>query len=99
MKGAFPDESARRLEEVSRNYLKGGKSSSVYYLSDAQLLTVISPQEKAHWEKMMTDWKFVRSPQLNAQQGKESDTAVKKDLADFAARASRHPRSGEENTH
>lgn len=98
MKEAFPDEYARRLEEVSRNYLRHGKAASVYYLSDDQLMTVITPEEKAHWEKMMADWKFVRSPQLNAQQGKEWDTAVKKDLADFATRAWRHPLSADEST-
>ncbi|MEI9898337.1 MAG: DUF1592 domain-containing protein [Chthoniobacter sp.] len=97
MKVAFPDEYARRLEEVARNYLRNGKSASVYYLSDEQMLTVISPEEKVHWEKMMTDWKFVRNSQPNAQQGKEWDAAVKQDLADFATRAWRHPLSSDES--
>ena len=98
MKEVFPDEYLRRLEEVARNYLRGGKGPGVYYLSDAQLVSVISPAEKAHWEKMMADWKFVRGSQLNAQQGKDWDAAVKKDLADFAARAWRHPLTSEEST-
>lgn len=97
MKVAFPDEYARRLEEVSRNFLRGGNSASVYYLNDKQLLSVIPPAEKAHWEKMMVDWKYCsRGAQLNAQQGKEWDEIEKKDLAAFATRAWRHPLSADE---
>lgn len=98
MKVAFPDEYVRRLEEVSRNFIRGGNSSSVYYLSDKQLLTVIPAAEKAHWEKMMIDWKLCSRGQLNAQQGKEWDDIEKKQLADFATRAWRHPLSADEST-
>jgi hypothetical protein len=98
MKVAFPDEYARRLEEVSRNFIRGGNSASVYYLSDKQLLSVIPPAEKAHWEKMMIDWNLGSRGQLNAQQGKDWDNAVKKDLTDFAARAWRHPLTPDEST-
>ena len=69
MRVVFPDEYLRRLEEVSRNYLTGGKGPGVYYLSDAQLASVISPQEKVHWEQMMADWKFVRGGQLSPPAG------------------------------
>jgi hypothetical protein len=98
MKIVFPDEYLRRLEEVARNYTNGGKGPGVYYLSDAQLAEILSPAEKTHWEKMLTDWKFVRSSQLNAQQGKDWDAAVKRDLAQFAAHAWRHPLTSEEST-
>ncbi len=98
MKAAFPDEYLRRLEEVSRNFHRGGKGTGVYYLSDEQLAALISPAQKQRWEKMTTDWKLVRNKDVNAQQGKEWDEAVKLHLADFAARAWRRPLTPEETT-
>lgn len=96
MKKAFPDEYLRRLEEVARNYF-GGKGAGVYYLSDAQLLSLISAEEKQRWEKMMADWRLVRNKDVNAQQGKEWDEALKRHLADFATRAWRRPLTAEES--
>jgi hypothetical protein len=90
MKDAFPDEYLRRLEEVARNYERGGKGLGVYYLSDTQLLSLIPAEEKTHWEKMMADWKLVRSKEVSAPQGKEWDEAVKRHLVAFATRAWRH---------
>ncbi len=98
MKVAFPDESLRRLEEISRNFQRGGKAASVYYLSDPQLTALISPEQKTRWERMMIDWKFVRDPRLNPQQAKDWDEAVKRHLADFATRAWRRPLTGDEST-
>lgn len=98
MKNAFPDEHLRRLEEVARNYLRGGKGPGVYYLSDAQLASLISAEEKQRWEKMMADWQLVRNKDVNAQQGKEWDEAVKRNLADFATRAWRRPLTPDETT-
>jgi hypothetical protein len=63
----------------------------VYYLSDEQLMSIIPAAEKARWEKMMGDWKYVRNPQPNAKEGKEWDDLLKKDLAQFAERAWRRP--------
>jgi len=99
MKVAFPDEYLRRLEEISRNFQRGGKSFSVYYLSDAQLAALIEPKEKTRWERRMIDWKFVRDPNLKAPQAKEWDDRVKQHLADFATRAWRRPLTAEESTH
>ncbi|MGB8170850.1 MAG: DUF1592 domain-containing protein [Chthoniobacteraceae bacterium] len=96
MKVAFPDEYLRRLEEISRNFQRGGKAASVYYFSDAQLTSLISPEEKSRWEKMMIDWPLVRNPQLNAQQSKDWDERVKRHLADFATRAWRRPLTADE---
>lgn len=96
MRVAFPDEYVRRLEEVARNYLRGGTSASVYYLSDTQLLSVIAPAEKARWDKMMGDWRYVRSPKIEAKYEKEWDNIEKRDLAAFATRAWRHPLSADE---
>ena len=93
---AFPDTSARRLSAVARNYTNGRKGAGVYYLSDAQLVSMIPPAEKAHWEKMMADWKLVQGAELSAQQVQEWDDAVKRHLLEFAARAWRHPLNGEE---
>ncbi len=96
MKMVFPDEYVRRLEEVSRNFLRGGKGPGVYYLSDAQLLSLIPPAEKQRWEKMSADWKLVRNKDANAQQGKEWDEALKRHLSVFATRAWRRPLAPEE---
>lgn len=87
MKVAFPDEHLRRLEEISRNFLRGGTAASVYYFSDAQLTSLIAPEEKARWEKMMIDWRLVRNKTPNAQQAKEWDEALQRHLGDFASRA------------
>jgi hypothetical protein len=96
MKNAFPDEYLRRLEEVSRNFLRGGKGPGVYYLNDTQLTSLISPEEKARWMKMMADWPLVRNKDVNAQQGKAWDDALKRHLADFATLAWRRPLTSEE---
>jgi len=96
MKVAFPDEYVRRLEEVSRNFHRGGKGPGVYYLSDAQLTALISPREKQRWEQMMADWRLVRNKDVNAPQVKEWDEAVKRHLGDFATRAWRRPLAPEE---
>jgi hypothetical protein len=96
MKEAFPDENLRRMEEIARNYLRGGKGPGVYYLSDTQLLSLISAEQKAHWEKMMADWRLVRNSQPNAQQAKDWDNEIKAHLTEFAARAWRHPLSADE---
>ncbi len=96
MKIAFPDEHLRRLEEISRNFLRGGKTTSVYYFSDDQLTSLIPPAEKLRWEKMMGDWRLVRNKNLNAQQGKEWDEALQRHLAEFAARAWRRAPAPEE---
>lgn len=98
MREAFPDEYVRRLEEVARNFHRGGHAAnSVYYLSDAQLTAIISPAEKAHWEKMMIDWNFVQRPQIAPKYSKEWDDIEKRDLTNFATRAWRHPLNADES--
>lgn len=99
MKAAFPDEYVRRLEEVARNFHRGGKGTGVYYLSDMQLTALIPPAEKQRWERMMTDWRLVRGGNVNAQQAKEWDDAVKRHVADFATRAWRRPLAPQETAH
>lgn len=96
MKVAFPDEYVRRLEEVSRNFHRGGKGPGVYYLSDAQLTSLLPAVEKAHWERMMTDWRLVRGGNLSPQQSKEWDDRLKDHLAYFAKLAWRRPLTPEE---
>jgi hypothetical protein len=97
MKNAFPDEYLRRMEEVARNYMRGGKGAGVYYFSDAQLTSLIAPEEKQRWEKMMADWQLVRNKDTNARQGQEWDAALKRHLASFATRAWRRPLTAEES--
>lgn len=99
MKTAFPDEYVRRLENVARNFHRGGKGTGVYYLSDDQLVSLIPPAEKQRWEKMMADWKLVRDKNVSERASKEWDEAVKRHLAEFAARAWRRPLTAEELTH
>jgi hypothetical protein len=45
---------------------------------------------------MMADWRLVKDKEPNAKQGKEWDAAITRHLADFAARAWRHPLTPEE---
>ncbi len=96
MRTVFPDEYVRRLEEVSRNFHRGGKGRGVYYLSDTQLLAMIGEEEKVRWERMMGDWRLVWNPTPSAQQGAAWDAALKKHVTEFAERAWRRPLAEQE---
>ena len=61
MKSVFPDSLERRLEEVSRNYQRGGKGPSVYYFSDAQLEALLNEQQRSFLKNRLVDWGFVRN--------------------------------------
>jgi hypothetical protein len=91
MKTAFPDEYLRRMEEVSRNFQRGGKGPGVYYLSDVQLASLISPQEKDRMTRMLTDWRLVRSLKPNPKDLNEWDENLKGHLLHFAKKAWRRP--------
>jgi len=97
MKMVFPDEYARRLEQVSRNYrFKDGKSEGVYYFSDAQLGGFIGEQEQDRMRRMLRDWRILgpKNPDANLQ--KEWDRSLQGHLHFFASRAWRRPLSDEE---
>lgn len=88
MKSAFPDLYERRLEEVARNYLRGTHPGfGVYYFSDEQLLSLLSPAEKKELENMKTDWGYVGPSKLQDKYVAEWDRLLLGHLHDFASRA------------
>ncbi len=90
MRRVFPANLEHRLEQVARNFHSGGKGPGVYYLSDAQLRSLLPPPEVARLDALLEDWRFVRSPIKDAQK-QQWDSAVLKSLLRFAARAWRRP--------
>lgn len=96
MRTVFPDEYVRRLEEVARNFHRGGKGRGVYYLNDTQLLGMVPEPEKARWEKMMADWRLVAPGKLNPKQETDWDAALKRHMGEFAALAWRRPLAADE---
>jgi hypothetical protein len=96
MKRVFPDLYERRLEEVSRNYTRNTPGPGVYYFSDDQLASLLSPQEQNNLKNMKTDWRFVAPANLSPQQAKEVDGLVLAHLHDFATKAWRRPLLAEE---
>jgi hypothetical protein len=99
MKMVFPDEYARRLEQVARNYrFKDGKNEGVYYFSDAQLNGFISEQEQDRMRRMLKDWRILSPRNPDAKLQKEWDQSVQGHLHHFASRAWRRPLDAEERT-
>jgi hypothetical protein len=97
MKSAFPDLYERRLEEVARNYLRGPHPGiGVYYFSDEQLLSLLSPAEKKELENMKTDWGYVGPSKLQAKYVAEWDKLLLDHLHHFASRAWRRPLTSDE---
>ncbi|HEY1173647.1 MAG TPA: DUF1592 domain-containing protein [Verrucomicrobiae bacterium] len=91
MKNVFPDIFDRRMEEVARNFHRGGKGPGVYYFSDAQLSALLPDAEKKHMVEMLEDWRFVRNKNLPAKQTAEWDEKLRAHLEKFTAQAWRRP--------
>lgn len=91
MKSAFPDEYNRRLEEVARNYTRGGKGSGVYYLSDDQIVQLISSTQQERFPKMLTDLRLTSSRKLKPEDEKAWDDALLAHLRHFASKTWRRP--------
>lgn len=98
MKAVFPDEYNRRLEEVARNYERGGHGPGVYYYSDEQISALISKPEQEHLRQMLEDWAMVRVSKPSAQQTSAWDEKACQHLEEFSALAWRRPLSPEEKT-
>jgi len=96
MRIAFPDEYNRRLEEVSRNYMRNGKTASVYYFSDAQLATLLPEREKERFAAMMADWRLLSKNKLTTKEDAAWNQALQHDAEQFAALAWRRPLTKEE---
>ena len=96
MKTAFPDEFERRLEELSKNYLRTKPSYSVYYFSDEQLSALLTAQDQKLLKDMKTAWRYTASLKLNEKEGKEVDELITWSLHAFAAKAWRRPPTAEE---
>ena len=100
MKTVFPDEYARRLEQVSRNYrAKDGKGSGVYYFSDAQINSFIPPQEQDRLKRMLKDWRILNPKEPDAKLQKEWDESLQGHLQFFAGKAWRRPLAEREKQH
>lgn len=97
MKNVFPDLYERRLEEVSRNYTRNTPGPGVYYFSDEQLASLLSPREQDELRNMKTDWRYLAPPNLNPIQAKDFDNLMLALLHDFATKAWRRPLLAEEN--
>lgn len=98
MKTAFPDEYNRLLEEVARNYLRGGKGNGVYYLSDDQLRATLTDWENTTLDRMLRDWALLRNPKPNDQTRKDIDSGILSHLHWWAYRAWRQPLTDAERT-
>ena len=96
MKTAFPDEYERRLEELSKNYLRKNPSYSVYYYSDEQLGAVLTPKDQKDLQNMKLDWGYLAPLKLNEKMGKEVDQLITGRLHEFATKAWRRPLVDEE---
>ncbi|MDZ4287839.1 MAG: DUF1592 domain-containing protein [Prosthecobacter sp.] len=91
MKAAFPDSYDRRLEEVARNYTRRSAGPGVYYFSDEQLATILSPAAKEHFRQLKEDWGYVAPNHLSKEQSESYNQLMRKHLQSFAARAWRRP--------
>ena len=91
MKSAFPDEYNRLLEEVSRNYLRGGKGSGVYYLNDEQLRATLTDWQRTEHERMLRDWALLQNTKPNEKTSQAIDEGILGHLHWWAYRAWRRP--------
>lgn len=89
MKEAFPDEYARLLEQVARNYLRGGKGNGVYFLNDEQLRLTLDDAQRVDHDRMLRDWALLKSTKPNDRVLKEIDQDIVAHLQAFAYRALR----------
>jgi len=96
MKMVFPDIYDRRLEEVARNFHRGGKGPGVYYFSDAQLSAILPEAEKKHMAEMLEDWRFVRDKNSPPKLRAEWDNKLLVALEQFTAQAWRRPLTAED---
>jgi hypothetical protein len=91
MKSVFPDTLERRLEEVAKNFHRGGTGPGVYFLNDAQLRPLLPLEETQRMTRLLEDWRFVRVPNPQPKLLTEWDGALLDRLDSFAARAWRRP--------
>jgi hypothetical protein len=96
MKSVFPDIYDRRLEEVARNFYRGGKGAGVYYFSDAQLSAILPEAEKKRMAEMLEDWRFVRDKNPPQKIRAEWDDKLRAALEQFMAKAWRRPLTAED---
>ncbi len=99
MKNVFPDEYARRLEQIARNFkIKDGAGEGVYYFSDAQLLSLLPNEEKERHRRMLKDWTILSPQKPDATLQKAWDESLQAHLQYFASKAWRRPLTNEDRT-
>ncbi|MCB1227465.1 MAG: DUF1592 domain-containing protein [Verrucomicrobiales bacterium] len=98
MKAAFPDVFERRLEQVADNLKRQGRPGvGVYYLSDAQLVSLLPASENRKLTSMQEDWTYLSPSKLNDKQWADYHQRLIQHLTAFAARAWRRPLTPDES--
>jgi hypothetical protein len=93
MKSVFPDTIERRLEEVAKNFHRGGTGPGVYFLNDTQLRPLLPREENDRMTRLLEDWRFVRVAAPQTKMLAEWDATLLAHLYAFAERGWRRPLS------
>ena len=96
MKKVFPENLSLRLSGITENFRDPPTNPRVYWLSDEQLLRLVSDRDRAVHAALSGDWLFTRGLTLSAKQAAEWDARVLAHIAAFAERAWRGPLAAEE---
>jgi hypothetical protein len=96
MKQAFPENFDLRLSGITENFRSPPAHPRVYWLSDDQLLGLLSDPDRAVHAALLRDWSLARELLLSAEQATEWDTRVLAHIDAFAERAWRGPITAEE---
>jgi len=96
MKKAFPENFDLRLSGITENFRLPPADPRVYWLSDGQLLKLLTPGDRAAHAALTGDWSLARNLVLSAEQAAAWDSRVIEHLDAFAERAWRGPLSERE---
>ena len=96
MKQVFPENFDLRLSGITENFHSPPTHPRVYWLSDEQLLSLLSETDRAVYAALLCDWTLARNLTLTPEQAADWDTRVLTHLDAFAERAWRRPLAPEE---
>jgi len=91
MKQAFPENFDLRLSGITENFREPPVHPRVYWLSEEQLLGLLSERDRAVHAALSADWRLARTLSLSPEQASEWDTRLLAHLDAFAERAWRGP--------